>query len=210
MLEDFPKAKTDDDQAHSLVCRINNAARGHLAVQAYREKWQTFPGILEHVWDHDWNELMRVTHSDGAPSVVEMFRAARYDVSHLPDSMVVYRGGVCCPDYNPGDLASGLAWTRSLPIAAWFATTFYNAKWRLKQPGAVPAVLRAVVQRESILAHFNGRRERELIVDPWMAYQAASIQGQRGVYVMDYADDFQPPPDLVARWRSAAQKHKTR
>lgn len=209
MLSAFPKARTDKNDAEGLVCRINNAARAELVLRAHRERWPTYPAILSAVWDHDWLELIKVAGSGGAPNVVELFQAARYDVSHIPEKIVVYRGGVCHADCNPGDVAQGASWTRSLPVAAWFATTFYNSQARLKSPGTSPVVLRAVIDRKHVLATVNSRREREVVAHPWMTYQSATIQGYRDWSVFEFVGNFQAPAELIARWRKAAARHKS-
>ena len=100
--------------------------------------------------------------------------------------------------------------TRSLPVAAWFATKFYNSQVRLKRPRASPVVLRAVIERRHVLANINSRREREVVVHPWMTYQAATIQGYRDWPVFEYVGSFQAPDKLIARWQHAAGRHNVR
>lgn len=67
----------------------------------------------------------------------------------LPDVITVYRG------VAKGREKHGLSWTNDREKAEWFQTRF----------GEGNCLLRADVPKQSILAYFNGRNERELVVD---------------------------------------------
>jgi len=70
----------------------------------------------------------------------------------MPDTVMVYRGA------SHPDVKDGMSWTLSRNKAAWFANRF-NAKG--------PAYIASgKIKREKLLAYFNGRSEREVVLFP--------------------------------------------
>jgi hypothetical protein len=69
----------------------------------------------------------------------------------LGDAVVIYRG------YDHRNGAKGLSWTLSRPQAEWFAN-----RWGRR----TAMVATGSVEQRHILAHFRGRNEDEIVVDP--------------------------------------------
>ncbi|SEP46591.1 hypothetical protein [Amycolatopsis saalfeldensis] len=94
----------------------------------------------------------------GATSWVEMFREAGRlllptNYPALPDMLTIYRGAI-------HHRRRGMAWTTDCHKAAQF-------RRRREQTERTPAFLfRAEVALEAVLAAFNTRGEREIVVDP--------------------------------------------
>lgn len=77
--------------------------------------------------------------------------AERAALAQLPDVVTIYRG------YDHRNGAKGISWTLSKDKADWFAN-----RWGGR--GAVVAT--GQVNKADILAHFIGRQEAEVVVDP--------------------------------------------
>lgn len=72
--------------------------------------------------------------------------------TNIPHSMKIYRGvGV-----NRNE--KGLSWTNDVDTAIWFANRFNHGEER-------GILLEAVVDKENVLAYFNTRGEKEVLVD---------------------------------------------
>ena len=72
--------------------------------------------------------------------------------TELPDTITVFRG---VTDFNKKNY-KGLAWSRELRVAEWFAGRF----------GCHGTVYRATIDKQHVLAYFAGRNEAEVVVDP--------------------------------------------
>ena len=72
--------------------------------------------------------------------------------TELPDTITVFRG---VTDFNKKNY-KGLAWSRELRVATWFAGRF----------GEHGTVYRATIDKQYVLAYFGGRNEAEVVVDP--------------------------------------------
>ena len=72
--------------------------------------------------------------------------------TELPDTITVFRG---VTDFNKKNY-KGLAWSRELRVAEWFAGRF----------GCHGTVYRATIDKQYVLAYFAGRNEAEVVVDP--------------------------------------------
>ena len=70
----------------------------------------------------------------------------------LPDKMTVWRG------VSPGRERMGLSWTDDKSVAAWF-------KQRFETEEKKGYVLEAEIDKKNILAYFNVRNEKEIVVD---------------------------------------------
>lgn len=71
----------------------------------------------------------------------------------LPEIITVYRG------VSPGRAKDGLSWTDDKEKAIWFANRFATEN----QQGYL---LAGKVDKEDVLAYFNGRNESELVIHP--------------------------------------------
>ena len=93
---------------------------------------------------------------------LEMFHRAKSELlmdedefkvfTELPDTITVFRG---VTDFNKKNY-KGLAWSRELRVAEWFAGRF----------GCHGTVYRATIDKQYVLAYFAGRNEAEVVVDP--------------------------------------------
>ena len=72
--------------------------------------------------------------------------------NNLPDFITVYRG------VSPGRERNGLSWTNDKQMAEWF-------KSRFERDGKTGELLTARISKKHVLAYFNGRDEKELVVD---------------------------------------------
>lgn len=119
------------------------------AISAYRRKESFFVGPA-------------VKGSD--TTLRRWFERAAFDVSHLPCSLTLWRGGLCFyEDVNrwqvPFTLLRGVAWTQSRGAACWFATrldALFGERY-------YPCVIRVRTPRKYVLAHITERNEDECI-----------------------------------------------
>ena len=109
--------------------------------------------ILEECPNQDRNvskrELLALFHS--VPPELLMDEEERAIYHSLDDPVTVYRG---VTSYNAKNIKA-LSWTLDRDTAEWFAHRF----------GEEGTVYEAQIQKEHILAFFNGRNESEVVVD---------------------------------------------
>lgn len=83
-------------------------------------------------------------------------------LNQLPDLIEIYRGIWWEGKGNPVDGAiKGLSWTTDKAIAEFFAYRFQG-----KNPARQGRVYRAYIPKSGVLAYFDGRNEKEVVVDP--------------------------------------------
>ena len=164
------------DAANTATFVTPNLARGLLVRAAFRARMPVpaFREMLTAVWDHDHSSLTHfakvVAHSSlPKKDLREMFEYAAYNLSHLPETLTVYRGGMVwnLPSGRPTGLQSGVAWTLNRDLAAWFAVfTSAAPEWVNDGPWgrSAPLILKAEVPRSRILAHITTRNEDECII----------------------------------------------
>lgn len=131
--------------------------------------------FLKYIWRYlnrkDKSELLRdawITSEDpnqdtnvSIPELVRMFKdTVRQSLmkeeeisflNSLPDEFEIYRG--VAVGRNP----NGLSWTPSKKVATWFAHRFDKI-------GEQGYVKQGLVQKNAVLAYFNGRDEEEIVV----------------------------------------------
>ena len=83
-----------------------------------------------------------------------MTAAERRKLDAMPDEFPVYRGFI-------GKRGKGLSWTIDQSKAEWFARRFAMLT-HLGQP----RLMECIVKKKDVLAYFNGRKEKEIVVDP--------------------------------------------
>lgn len=83
-----------------------------------------------------------------------MSASERRTLLKMPNTFRIYRGFI-------GRKGAGLSWTVDRSKAEWFARRFSV----LAHLG-VPWVLEGTVRKKDVLAYFNGRKEKEVVVDP--------------------------------------------
>lgn len=83
--------------------------------------------LLEHAWMNQhgfvWVAAAEEVDDDSEiPAIMKRwFEHARFRVGHLPNTMTVWRGGVCDRSYPPSKLAGGFSWSLHRGAAADFA-----------------------------------------------------------------------------------------
>lgn len=78
----------------------------------------------------------------------------RRALMNMPKEFTVYRGFI-------GNRGEGLSWTIDRSKAEWFACRFAM----LHDRGS-PRICEGRVKKKDVLAYFNGRKEKEIVVDP--------------------------------------------
>jgi hypothetical protein len=122
--------------------------------------WEVLADVWTEVENH-WQSLdtiKRLWHMTGHEKnghYETMFNSDELQVwKNLPnESMTVYRG------YTHPEARRGWSWTFSPAKARWFAE-------RVARQDNTPKVVRAEVARKDILAFFDRRNEREVVIDP--------------------------------------------
>lgn len=173
-LEHFENALGGNtDAASSLVAAAPNELRGHILIAAFylgtpNPAYQT---IVKDVWDHDHDQVIRITKNNRA-WIRRIMAAAEFDVSCLPDKFYIWRGTTRSPFV---DAAKGLSWTTDRNTACWFSFRISGQ----------PLVLRALVHRNDAIFFSNCRDEHEVVP---LANINAQIDGTetdwRGAYGM--------------------------
>jgi len=83
-----------------------------------------------------------------------MSAAERRTLAELPVEFPIYRGFI-------GKRGEGLSWSLSRRKAVWFARRF-SVLTHLGQP----RLMTGTIKKKDVLAYFNGRKEKEIVVDP--------------------------------------------
>ena len=82
----------------------------------------------------------------------ELMDENEYNIfQNLPDQIPVYRG------LQPNAKELSLSWTLDRSVAEWFAKRFHNKD---------PKIVEATIQKKDVLAYFDGRNEKEIVLDP--------------------------------------------
>ena len=82
-----------------------------------------------------------------------LMRTEEYEYyKDLPDKLTVWRG------VSPGRERLGLSWTTDRETAAWFMSRFETKNRK-------GSLLEAAIDKKDVLAYFNGRNEKEIVVD---------------------------------------------
>ena len=148
------------DNVETAVSVLSNQDRGPFAVGLYKANVpaDVLRAAVEAVWVLDYIILW-----NACGARVSLFRkvllAAKFDTSHLPKSLDIWRGGVIPPGGDWLDVACGISWTRNRDAACWFAIHYWGTKFK-----GEPVVLKQTVERRYVLAHFTGRHEDEVII----------------------------------------------
>jgi hypothetical protein len=103
----------------------------------------------ENIWQHydDWVDVFEYVDRPYLMNPVE-----RGVLRKLPNRVTIYRG--FNGDRPEPTIQNGLSWTLSMDKAKWFAKR-YGAK--------KPTVLEIRVDKDDIIAYFNGRNEQEIV-----------------------------------------------
>lgn len=205
---DFNVVRTKED-AGRLLLALPNHDRG-VAAHAIRDQRDrvgnavAYAALME-AWEHDDRVLVE------AFDTMDVFAAALRAVAppiKRKRPLRVWRG-IAVRHAHPGPAAIGLSWTRSRDIACWFATLYQG---RADLPGVRPFVFTTTLDASAIIAFHNGRKEQEVIVDPAVLDVEHELGGLgvddgTGTCSIDLEADSAAPSDVLADWRSAAQRH---
>lgn len=145
--------RSDVDAARTTMFIAPNPARGRIVRVAYQQNVPVtaFRVMLQDAWDHDWVIRAAIGRGGRRRMLKAWFERATFDVSHLPDTVTVYRGGTIPPRYDWSFLRRGYAWTLKLETAKFFACRFPHL--------GEPIIVRATVPRALIKAHITSRNE---------------------------------------------------
>lgn len=72
----------------------------------------------------------------------------------LPEQITVYRG------VGKNRIPLGLSWTDNKEVAIWFAN-----RWKSENDKSAPKILTATVDKKNVIAYFDSRGEKELLLD---------------------------------------------
>ena len=127
-----------------------NLNRDFLSEQKYNEYLKSiwilteFPNADKNVSVNESLELFKNANKNLIMSVQE-----RVKLKSLPNEVIIYRGG------HKKNNSKALSWTDDYDQALWFAKRFDNNGY----------VLQATIKKDDIIAYFDERNEKELIVD---------------------------------------------
>src|SRR5690349_6090067 len=113
-----PALAGDVDAVASLMVAAPNADRGMVCKALWKHgvPADALRAAVESGWDHDHVQMFEAF----GRSLPKVFRAAQFDVSHLPKEMDVWRGG----RGSYVNLGLGCSWTLDRDIACWFAVSY--------------------------------------------------------------------------------------
>jgi hypothetical protein len=83
-----------------------------------------------------------------------MTASERRKIDTLPDRFPIYRGFI-------GKRGEGLSWTIDRTTAIWFASRF-----AVVEQFGKPKLIEGVARKKDVLAYFNSRKEKEIIINP--------------------------------------------
>ena len=110
------------DSVEAALATLNNWKRGDFVVGLYDNgaPAHVLRAAVESCWNHDHGKLWNACETD-ITKFRKLFRAAKFDKSHLPVKLNIWRGGVVPPDNHWGELGLGVSWTLNRDCACWFA-----------------------------------------------------------------------------------------
>jgi len=215
--EAIAKAKSGDkDAALSYIGRLSNSERGYAVMRAYSEGWPipVFREILAAVWDHDFSHLWGATRGfyqhEKYAELRKLFRHANFDLSHLPEKVVVWRGSLCSYDPNlnrhPWSMREGPAWSLDRGCACWFACNRSEANANF-----FPLVIKRKLRRDQVLGHLTDRSENEIIAFT-RNLKNFEVDGTK-IMLTDFRG-FRPvvqvPDEIIKDWIESGERwHKT-
>lgn len=132
------------DAFRSIEQRLTNIEYWELLAEVWTDS--------ENIWQNREQWITLLT-SDRAHWRRIMGHSERSAYQKLPDVLTVYRG------YNHEGGEEGLSWTLSEKVATWFSQ-------RHARDAEDGTVLKGLVRKEHVIAHFTGRNEEEIVVLP--------------------------------------------
>jgi hypothetical protein len=123
------------------------------------EMWTDYEGLME-LGEATVRSLLGSKRA-GRENLME--EEERQALAALPDRITIYRGY-----QSPGGTPEGWSWTLAEGTAEWFAR-------RLIESHQTPMVARGAVAKADVIAHFLGRNETEIVVDPLRVERAQAL-----------------------------------
>ena len=176
------------DAAFKLACRLNTTGRLYFCVYAYRHMsiGNIHPAVFGAALEAAWTSgNLGNAFSEWCPRpiyrhIVNMFEHAGIEnmtaapgdkalFDTLPDEVTIYRG---TSGISVGKARYGMSWTTDLGCAMWFAT-------RWGEDTRDPVCLKGAIQKDSILAAFNSRNEKEIVVPSGRVRQVKKVSIDR-------------------------------
>ena len=204
-----PAYAGDVDQASRLIGLLPDAKRGEEVAAAYRARIPVpaFREMLSSAWQHDHDKVLRAAgHRDA--TLRKWFVYADFDLTHIPDHVTIFRGGVCFKTDDrywqcPASLCWGHSWSIDRDAACFFASVF-----GLRRADGYPCVVSIRVHRRRIFAFLPERSESEVV-----AFTRGSTRHIiDGVSVSATAAgfDWRPSDELQTAWRTAGERYSKR
>ena len=196
---DYSVIRTSMD-AFKLIVVIPNSQRGVAAREIYLchktlGKDVAYSAMIS-VWEHDHVALVSAFGSVG--SFISALREVAPARRTRRQPIRAWRGG------NSLAAAYGISWTTDRDIACWFS--MYSS-----QGNGTPFVFYCDLAPVSVVAEYNGRGERELIVDPAI-FQSAFVylddNSEEGfeTFACDICTLEDIPPSVLTEWREGAKR----
>jgi hypothetical protein len=157
----------DADSARTLIDRLSKRNRARLVVEIGHAK--VVPAVLRAALQAAWTSDHALLLAACPPArLQQLFERARFDTSHLPERMTIWRGTRA----RMTDAARSLAWSKSRERAAW--TALWEGRLgggRVLPPprAGKPIVIRAEIDRAHVLAAFTGGGDTEIVIVPPVA-----------------------------------------
>ena len=120
----------------------------------------------------DQREWLRLFTSQRSHREFLMSVRARRTLAAMAQTLTIYRG------YARGRARSGLSWTLSKKQAQFFAEYAIGRRRELfcgHSRSAAPMIAIGRCFKSDVLAYFNGRREREIVINPRKVFAKRSV-----------------------------------
>lgn len=193
-----------------LISQSPNRVRGNEVSKAFASRipTTTFREMLGAAWSLDHHEVRKAAHNDRI--LKQWFEYAAFDVSHLPEHLTFYRGGMCfsideVPHQTPVSLCWGQSWTLDRDAACFFATIYAHRTRPSRITGAYPCVVAIRVPRRYALANFTDRRENEVVAFT-RRLRRHIIDGENIPVAKATIASWRPSEELFAEWLAAGER----
>jgi hypothetical protein len=115
-----------------------------------------FPSNAVKVW-------LNLLTSKRSKREMMMSDSDRKAFAKLPNEIKIFRG-------YAGRKWKGISWTLDEEKAVWFAKRFHDVH------GETPNVMSGVCRKKDVIAYLNGRKEKEIVIDPDKVSQAEKLK----------------------------------
>ena len=194
--------------ARWFIFTLRNSDRGKAAVglHTHREligRKAAYAGIM-YAWNRDHGAFYNALQGDSR-RLAEMLNDVCPPVRRSR-RLRIWRG-VSIREGGPSDAALGLSWTTDRDVACWFAMRWYMCGVGDQRP----FVFEAFIEPTAIVALWNGRGEREVIVDPTiLEFDTAIWVEGKSSYLEDLDETSQASPEMITQWREGYERYMRR